>query len=359
MFYLPILYYPTKRDGPRDRLPDPDLRLVVAARPVASQRVLLGDQPQPGRDDHPRLVLEDRPGRRQRVPLQLRHRRRQHPRLPRRPARGDLRARRTATTDCPAHAATRSAAAPTRCCPAACARAANVNYFSSIATLADVQHQHLRRVAQQPLVRRQRRRRLGQVLDERHARSQRVLLQHDRLGPVGQLAARHVHAQRAADPRLAGSTSRSAREYAHILRDHERDGDRRPIDTSLSRVRRRAADPLSVQEVAVVHRELDASAGATPTTRAATRRPAIRSPPTKVVDDGAEPAGLHPPGADRRAGVQPDLGHAGQRLRREVQALDRAVPDRAAAPRRSTTSIASSSSTASISTSAARRSPTA
>ena len=31
-------------------------------------------------------------------------------------------------------------------------------------------------------------------------------------------------------------------------------------------------------------------------------------------------------GADRRAGVQPDLGHAGQRLRREVQAHHRAVP---------------------------------
>ena len=60
MFYLPVLYYPTKKDGPRHRLPDPDLRLVDAARPVASQRVLLGDQPQPGRDVPARLVLEDR-----------------------------------------------------------------------------------------------------------------------------------------------------------------------------------------------------------------------------------------------------------------------------------------------------------
>ena len=53
----------------------------------------------------------------------------------------------------------------------------------------------------------------------------------------------------------------------------------------------------------------------------------------------SEPPRLHAAGADRRAGLQPHLGHAGQRLRREVQAHDRAVPERSARPRRSTTSI--------------------
>ena len=104
----------------------------------------------------------------------------------------------------------------------------------------------------------------------------------------------------------------------------------------------------------MVHGELDGRAGATPTTRAATSRPAIRGRADQGARRRPESSGVHRPGADRRAGVQPDLGHAGQRLRGEVQAHDRAVPDRPPDRRRSTTSIASCSSTASTRTSAAR-----
>ena len=41
---------PDEGGRPRDRLPDPDLRRLVAARPDHPQRVLLGHQSQPGRD---------------------------------------------------------------------------------------------------------------------------------------------------------------------------------------------------------------------------------------------------------------------------------------------------------------------
>ena len=46
-----------------------------------------------------------------------------------------------------------------------------------------------------------------------------------------------------------------------------------------------------------------------------------------VIDEPLEPAVLHAPDADRRAGLQSDLGYAEQRLRREVQAHGRAVPE--------------------------------
>ena len=49
---------------PRHGLPAADLRHVHPARPGDNQRLLLGDQPQPGRDAHPRLVHAVGPGRR-------------------------------------------------------------------------------------------------------------------------------------------------------------------------------------------------------------------------------------------------------------------------------------------------------
>ena len=42
---------PHQEGRPRDRFPAADLRIVHAARPADSQRVLLGDRSQPGRDD--------------------------------------------------------------------------------------------------------------------------------------------------------------------------------------------------------------------------------------------------------------------------------------------------------------------
>ena len=65
MIYLPVVYYPIQQESARDRLPAADLRHLHAARPVDQQRILLGDQPQPGRDVLPRLVHAGRHGRRQ------------------------------------------------------------------------------------------------------------------------------------------------------------------------------------------------------------------------------------------------------------------------------------------------------
>ena len=80
MFYTPILYYPTKRDD----------RATGFLMPTYGSSSLRGQSIHNGffwainRSQDAtfaaRLVLEDRPGLRQRVPLQRRHRRRQHPR---------------------------------------------------------------------------------------------------------------------------------------------------------------------------------------------------------------------------------------------------------------------------------------
>ena len=95
-----------------------------------------------------------------------------------------------------------------------------------------------------------------QLLAERHVRSQRVLLRHDQLGRHRQLAARVARAERtAAVRRLAGLLLGEQRVRAHPAarpRPTAIDDRRR----SLTPARLRAADPLSVQEVAVVHRQL-------------------------------------------------------------------------------------------------------
>ena len=134
MLYLPVLYYPTKKDD----------RATGFLIPTYGSSTLRGqslhnaffwaiNRSQDATFMHD-WYLEDRPGRRQRVPLQLRRRRRQ---LPRHTCSNehdaDVRAARTAPSRRrrPA-AATSSAAAPTSCCRAICARAASVNYFSSI-----------------------------------------------------------------------------------------------------------------------------------------------------------------------------------------------------------------------------------
>ena len=102
------------------------------------------------------------------------------------PARDDLRAEPTASTSTlPAERELRaSAAAPIRCCRSALRARAQRQLLLEHRDVADVQHEHLRRVAQPAHVRRQRRRRVGQVLAERHARPQRVLLRPDQLGAV-------------------------------------------------------------------------------------------------------------------------------------------------------------------------------
>ena len=69
VFYLPVMYYPINKEDRATGFLIPIYGSSTIARPDAQQRVLLGDQPQPGRDVLPRLVLEDRPGLRRRVPL--------------------------------------------------------------------------------------------------------------------------------------------------------------------------------------------------------------------------------------------------------------------------------------------------
>ena len=60
---------PHQQGRPRHRVPAADVQRVDAEGEHDQQRVLLGHQPQPGRDVQLRLVLEDGPRLRQRVPL--------------------------------------------------------------------------------------------------------------------------------------------------------------------------------------------------------------------------------------------------------------------------------------------------
>ena len=62
VLYLPVLVLPDQGRRAGDRLSDADLRQSSSLGGSSSQRVLLGDQPQPGRDASARLVLEGRPG---------------------------------------------------------------------------------------------------------------------------------------------------------------------------------------------------------------------------------------------------------------------------------------------------------
>ena len=198
VFYLPVLYYPTKRGRPRDRLPDADLRLVDAPRPVAHNAFFWAINR--SQDATFCTTGSRRPARASAASTATTS------------ARGDgnlraycstrTRPRTTldgGTTATPARAATRSAAAPTRCCPAACARAANVNYFSSIATSQTFNTNIYDASRNQRIFG-------GNVVGAWGSYSlngtfdhSEYFYNHDRLGVVGQLAARRVHAQRAAD----------------------------------------------------------------------------------------------------------------------------------------------------------------
>ena len=65
IFYLPVLYYPIQSDDRATGFLLPTYGSLDLPRPVAEQRLLLGDQSQPGSDADARLVHEHRPGRRQ------------------------------------------------------------------------------------------------------------------------------------------------------------------------------------------------------------------------------------------------------------------------------------------------------
>ena len=66
------LLLPRPEGRPRDRVPDSHLRVLDDQGTVPEQRVLLGDQPQPGPHAAARLVLEDGPGLRHRIPVRPR-----------------------------------------------------------------------------------------------------------------------------------------------------------------------------------------------------------------------------------------------------------------------------------------------
>ena len=219
----PVL--PDQKGRPRDRLPDPDLRHVDAARPVDSQRVLLGDQPQPGRDVHARLVLEDRAGRRQRVPLQLRRRvdgtSRRTCSTSTKPRRGPERRRRPAAGG---RAATSSAAAPISCCRAICARGrASTTSPASRRSRRSTRTSTTRRATSAIFG--------GNVVGAWRTyslngtvRSQRVLLRQHELGVSGQLAAHQR--SRATSGRCSGTPLyfSAGGEYVHLSCDSAADG---------------------------------------------------------------------------------------------------------------------------------------
>ena len=110
----------------RDRLPAADLRQLALSRAVAEQRVLLGDQSQPGPDAVPRLVHQDRAGRGRRVSLR---RRRRDPKGSFAPIGSGRRQRRSISRAAAPQTLAgrpqlrRSAARSRRCCRPACAPA--------------------------------------------------------------------------------------------------------------------------------------------------------------------------------------------------------------------------------------------
>ena len=119
LLYLPVIYYPTKEDDRATGFLLPTYGTSTMRGQTLSQRVLLGHQPQPGRDVHCTTGTR-RPARGgRRVSLQPGRRLDGNlTRLYAGPAAGLVTTRRRGTTALPASPATRSTAAPTSCCRA-------------------------------------------------------------------------------------------------------------------------------------------------------------------------------------------------------------------------------------------------
>ena len=168
MLYLPVLYYPTKKDDRATGFLIPTYGSSTLRGQSIHNAFFWAINRSQDATVPARLVLEGRSGRRQRVSLQLRRRlRRQHPRVLPRSARDELRARRRATSDMPPARATRSTAARTSCCPAACARAR-----ASTTSRASSRSRRSTRTSTTPQrnqrsYRRQRRRRVAHLFAER------------------------------------------------------------------------------------------------------------------------------------------------------------------------------------------------
>ena len=172
---------PDQGRRPGDRLSASDLRQVAASAGSIQQRVLLGHQPQPGRDVHARLVLEGRPGR-------------WTPSIATTLA-GDgtiegnvLDQANDGVRPAPARSYDVRGGAH-QLLPGNFRARARVDYFSSLATMQTFNTNVYDASSSRRTYRRQRRRRLARLLAERHVRSHRVVLQHDRLGRDRQRAA--------------------------------------------------------------------------------------------------------------------------------------------------------------------------
>ena len=169
---------PDQQGGPGDGLPAADVHGVDAQGEHDQQRVLLGHQPQPGRDVQLRLVLENGPRVRHRVPVRAhavvvgrrallhaeragRHRRRRQ--RPDRRRAGAAQLRRSG----------KPGRGPAVQAPGPAAPGLLLGHHRP----ADLQHQHLRRVAAPAELLRQRERQLGPVQRRRLARPEPVLLQ--------------------------------------------------------------------------------------------------------------------------------------------------------------------------------------
>ena len=164
--YLPLMYYPLSKDNRNTGFLMPSYGSSTVQGADDQQRVLLGDQPQPGRHDSARLVFEDRAGDGRRVSIHVARRIGQHPNgLPER-APDDVRRRSTAT-----RSSSRGAAASA--CTATSARASAASWYAqgradySIGPdrRSALQHRHHPRVAAHADLRR-----IGQRHDQRAAR---------------------------------------------------------------------------------------------------------------------------------------------------------------------------------------------
>jgi hypothetical protein len=176
----------------------------------AQQRLLLGHQPQPGRDDPLRLVLEDRAGPRRRVPVcRGAGVRRPDPLLQPERARGP------STTTAPGGVTTTPARESYQVNGALSQRISKsfrargrVDYFSNISVqqtysqniFVATNHQRVMNGSVNGVI--------GTFSLNGSLRPQRVLLRHDAVHAAGRHAAHHVPARRQAPVRNRRSTSR-------------------------------------------------------------------------------------------------------------------------------------------------------
>ncbi len=171
-----MLYYPIQEDDRATGILMPMYGVVARDRIVDQQRVLLGDQPQPGRDVLSRLDV-------------LARQRRSAPNIATCSARrrratsattGSTRTKRSSTARRASRGrASRCAATSVRTCRSGCRRAARVDYFTDVTVQQTYNHNFYNASNSTRSYERRRVRRVAQPVDERHVpthrdRSQRL-----------------------------------------------------------------------------------------------------------------------------------------------------------------------------------------